>query len=140
MTYDYLREQRHQRSESVEPVMQPASSDPHETGEDDSSESDAESTSSGEIFRLTLRSAKTKDIVLTVRQTTTCGAIVKAFLKKAGLSDQYPSASPTKRGAGRNASKAVVPCLMVDGDRMKPESAIGDADLEDGDQVEVVGL
>lgn len=29
---------------------------------------------------------------------------------------------------------------MVDGDRMGAESAIGDADLEDGDLVEVFGL
>lgn len=50
---------------------------------------------------------------------------MKAFLKKAGLSDKY------KKGG---------PCLMVDGDKMSAGSEIADADLDDGDMVEVVGL
>jgi hypothetical protein len=99
-------------------------------GTQDLDESEEE-TSQGEKFKLILRSTQTsKDITLTVRPTTTCGAIVKAFLKSAGLSDKYAAQTPKKGG----------PRLCVDGDKMDPGSQIGDADLEDGDMVEVVGL
>lgn len=87
----------------------------------------------GEKFKLTLRSAiTTKDIVLTVRPTTTCGAIVNAFLKSAGLLNKYPPSS-RKRGKAE-------PVLQIDGDKMSPSAAIGDAGLDDGDCVDVVGL
>lgn len=66
-----------------------------------------------------------KNITLVVRPTTTCGAIVKAFLKKAGLKSR-------KKGDGVS--------LMVDGDKMAAESEIAEADLDDGDMIEVVGL
>ena len=90
-------------------------------------------------MKLTFRSSATKDITLTVRPTTTCSTILKAFLKRAGLSDKY-SASPAKKGRkGKNAASAG-PALMVDGERLSPEAEIGSADLEDGDLVEVVGL
>lgn len=80
-----------------------------------------------------LRSAATEDSVnLTVRSTTTCGAIIKAFLKAAGLSDRYPV--PPSKG------KQITPQLMVDGDKMTDDMEIGEADLDDGDLVEVVGL
>jgi hypothetical protein len=72
---------------------------------------------------------------LTVRPTTTCGAIVKAFLKAAGLSDRYPDSPPT----GKRTAQAM-PQLMVDGDKMADDIEIGEADLDDGDLVEVVGL
>lgn len=102
-------------------------------GTQDLSESEEES-SQGEKFKLILRSAQTsKDITLTVRPTTTCGAIVKAFLKSAGLSDKYTAQTPKKGNLGD-------PRLCVDGEKMDPGSQIGDADLEDGDMVEVVGL
>lgn len=72
-----------------------------------------------------LRSAGTsRDIAVTVRPTTMCRAIVAAFVKKAGLD--------ARRGAKAQ--------LVVDGDKMDPNSEIGEADLEDGDMVEVVGL
>ena len=71
-----------------------------------------------------------------MRPTTKCGAIVRAFLKKAGLDAEYPAAGAPAKGRGRSK----VPALSVDGDRMDPETEIGEADLEDGDQVEVVGL
>jgi hypothetical protein len=56
-------------------------------------------------------------------------------LKNAGLSDKYPAQTPKK---GAKGSK--VPKLCLDGDKLDPGSEIGDADLEDGDLVEVVGL
>ena len=68
-----------------------------------------------------------------MRQTTKCSAILKAYLKKAGLASKYPSAS-------KKTSKTKGPALAVDGDRLNPNDEIGTADLEDGDQVEVVGL
>lgn len=106
-------------------------------------ESDAQPETNGETFKLVLRSNITKDITLTVRPTTKCGAIVKGFLKAAGLTDKYPNttpAKPTKGRKGKNAGATNVPQLMIDGEKMNPDSEIADADLEDGDMVEVVGL
>lgn len=57
--------------------------------------------------------------------------IVKAFLKAAELPDNYPRVASTS---------ASYPRLMVDGDKMDPEAEIGDADLEDGDLVEIIGV
>ena len=93
-------------------------------------------------FHLTIRSERTKDkdITLLVRPTTKCGAIVRAFLKKAGLDAEYPAAGAPPKGRGRGKAATKNAALSVDGDRMDPETEIGEADLEDGDQVEVVGL
>ncbi len=96
-----------------------------------------------QTFKLIVRSERTKDkdITLTVRPTTKCGAIVRAFLKKAGLDAEYPAGGAPIKGRGRGkAAAAKVPALSVDGDRMDAETEIGEADLEDGDLVEVVGL
>ena len=113
-------------------------------------------------FKLVLRSALTgdKNVTLTVRPTTKCGNILKAFLKRAGLEEQYPhifSDTPAvpppttgaKRGRGggrKNNAKAAAavplkdPRLCIDGEKMDNETPISEADLEDGDMVEVVGL
>lgn len=101
-------------------------------------DSEAESTG-GDTIKLVLRSAATKDksVTLTVRSTTTCGAIVKAFLKAAGLPDNYSGAASTGEIGKRTTP---FPYLMVDGDKMDPEAEIGDADLEDGDLVEIIGV
>ncbi|CAA7262910.1 unnamed protein product [Cyclocybe aegerita] len=125
------------------------------------SESEAEEADQGEKFKLILRSGVTsgKDITLVVRPTTKCGAIVKAFLKKAGMTEQYPevftdavvpaSAATAKGKKGGKKSKAAAatailppkdPRLCIDGDKINNDMEIGDADLEDGDMVEVVGL
>jgi len=75
--------------------------------------------------------------------TTKCGAIVKAFLKKAGIADQYPEVfieSSTRSNKGRSKIQEKDPRVCVDGDKMGNDVAIGKADLEDGDQVEIVGL
>lgn len=99
-----------------------------------------------DTFKLTLRSAKTtKDIVLTVRPSTKCGSIVKAFLKKAGLADQYLEEAPKAAAKKKRGRKSLVvvasgPNLMIDGDKMNNDTEISEADLEDGDMVEVVGL
>lgn len=54
-------------------------------------ESDAESQSDDGRFKLILRSEKVaKDIALIVRPTTKCGSIVKTYIKKVGLTEQYP--------------------------------------------------
>lgn len=104
--------------------------------------------SHAQAFHLLVRSERTKDqdISLLVRPTTKCGAIVRAFLKKAGLEAEYPpgGSAPPAKGRGRTRTKVVaankVPMLSVDGDKMDPEAEIGEADLEDGDMVEVVDL
>lgn len=99
--------------------------------------SDAESDSDDDTFKLVIQSAIAKSITLTVRPTTKCGAIVKAFLKKAGVVDKYSAVfgatGPKKKGAKD-------PRLCVDGDKMDNEVEISVADLDDGDQVEIVGL
>jgi len=123
-------------------------------------ESDADSeVELGEKFKLVLRSAVTgaNTINLVVRRTTKCGAIVKAFLKKSGLEEGYPELfensgsnfGNTKKGrksgsgmqagtSGRASGKN--PQLCIDGEKQDNVAVIGDADLEDGDMVEVVGL
>jgi len=131
-THDYIRAHRDQRQQS--PLENEANSpDAHS-----SDESEAESVG-GDKFKLVLRSAVAKDITLTVRPTTTCGAIVKAFLKEAKLTDKYPitGTTPAKKGKKKGTAE---PMLKIDGDSMLPTAPIGDADLEDGDMVEVVGL
>lgn len=102
-------------------------------------ESDVES-SGGDTFKLILRSAVTsKDITLTVRPTTTCGAIVKAFLKSAGLAAEYSTGGTTPKKR-KKADKLPQPMLQVDGEKMNWDDEIGNAELEDGDMVDVVGL
>lgn len=107
-------------------------------------------------FKLTLRSSATKDVTVTVRPTTKCGSIIKAFLKKAGLEAQYThvfadngsvdaQATPKAKGKGRGkgakaAAPQKVPKLSLDGDKLDNDSPIGDADLEDGDVIDVVDL
>jgi len=113
-------------------------------------QSEAESESDEGKFKLILRSALTvnKEISLVVRPTTKCGTIVKAFLKKAGLAEQYPEvfadapASTAKKG-GRKSNVVQAgkdPRLCLDGDKLDNASEVGDAELEDGDMVEIVGL
>lgn len=130
-TWDYIRTHRHQQ---VPNAAQSSYRSPSVERSSDT-ESEADSTG-GDTLKLVLRSAATEDksINLTVRPTTTCRAIVKAFLKAAGLSDQYTTSSKNKK-AGQ-----AMPQLMIDGDKMADDMEIGEADLDDGDLVEVVGL
>ncbi|OAX42140.1 hypothetical protein K503DRAFT_683951, partial [Rhizopogon vinicolor AM-OR11-026] len=131
--WDYIRAHRHQQPSQAAQFSKRSPS----AERNSDAESEAESTG-GDTLKLVLRSAATEDknINLTVRPTTTCGAIVKAFLKTAGLSDRYHSSSngkPAEQGQ-------TVPQLMIDGDKMADDMEIREADLEDGDLVEVVGL
>ncbi|KAI0081641.1 hypothetical protein K474DRAFT_1756869 [Panus rudis PR-1116 ss-1] len=140
-TYDYIRSHR-RRSPSVTNFpndspskargLSPTLEEPEEPDDGPEEEDDK--------FKLTLRSAATKDITLTVRPTTKCKAIIQAFLKQAGLADKYPTAPAKPAGRRGKASAPSLPQLMVDGDKLDPESEISVADLEDGDLVEVVGL
>lgn len=84
-----------------------------------------------------------------MRPTTKCGSIVKAFLKKHGIADQYPGVfadaptKPGKRGGRKSKGNVAVekdPRLHIDGEKMDNQTPIGDMDLEDGDMIEVVGL
>ncbi|KAJ2933383.1 hypothetical protein H1R20_g3694, partial [Candolleomyces eurysporus] len=115
-------------------------------------ESQSEADDDDDKLKLIFRSAKTgsRDIVLTVRPTAKCGNILRAFLKRAGLEKEYPEVfaaaglPPPARGKGGKKAAAATPPkdprLCVDGDRLDNESPISEADLEDGDLVEVVGL
>ena len=98
-----------------------------------------------EKFKIILRSSSFPDVPLTVRPTTTCGAIIRAFLKKVGMADQYPNAGiaqpePLKKGRGRNAAAVKDPHLEIDGDKMAHTAPIDEAGLDDGDVVDVHGL
>ncbi|KAF9077507.1 hypothetical protein BDP27DRAFT_1311157 [Rhodocollybia butyracea] len=99
-------------------------------------------------FKIVLRSGLTsKDIMLNVRSTTKCGAIVKAFLKKAGLAEKYPvifaegnvSAQKKSKSFG-SATSGKIPQLRIEGEKAGNDDEIGGYDLEDGDMVEVVDL
>ncbi|KAI0058271.1 hypothetical protein BV25DRAFT_1994402 [Artomyces pyxidatus] len=139
-TFEYLRQHRHQRP-PVSSDGRGAAPETSVNGEADESDADVQSVQDAnededDTFKLVVRSGSTKDVTLTVRPTTTCGAIVKAFLKRVGLSDKYPEG----KSARRKSAAAAGPRLMIDGERMDPEAPIADGDLEDGDQVEVAGL
>lgn len=157
MTYQYLQENKRARSVSLPPGPSDPTHLPSRARSPSVSIMESEFETSGsppppsqdqgseesQTFKLIVRSERTKDkdITLTVRPTTKCGAIVRAFLKKAGLEAEYPEGGAPAKGRGRGkATAAKVPALSIDGDRMDAETEIGEADLEDGDQVEVVGL
>ena len=139
-------------------------------------ESDAESQSDDGRFKIILRSGKVaKDITLIVRPTTKCSSIVKTYIKKVGLTEQYPHVfeeaaaedpaalesrvrgrrRPGGRGRGRekgggvsktattsmpDLSRLSDPRIWVDGDKMDNNATIGEAGLDDGDMVDIVGL
>jgi len=138
-TDEYIRNQRNRRSPS------PSLQDNHQSSKRSPSlapQSDAESeteSTGGDKIKLIFRSAATKDntFPLTVRPSTTCGVIVKAFLKAAGLPDKYSDAAPIGKKGKKHTP---YPQLMIDGDKLASESEIGDADVEDGDLVEIVGI
>ncbi|CDO69907.1 hypothetical protein BN946_scf184884.g66 [Trametes cinnabarina] len=157
ITYDYLQENKRMRSESVAPSGHPhldiacrrspsRARSPSFTELSDSgfgaAESEPEEKDAGAAgaFTLFVVSEKTKGrrINLRVLPRTKCGVIVRKFLEKAGLQADYPERAPVAKGRGRGTTK--VPVLSVDGEKMDPEAQIGEVDLEDGDQVEVVGL
>ena len=129
VAYEYLREHRQERPPPTANAPAQGTSPPG-SAEDGESDSDSQDDDD-DIFKLVVRSSVTKDVTLKVRPTTTCGAIVKAFLKRAGIADQYLEGRSIHGGGPR---------LMIDGERMDPETPISEADLEDGDQVEVDGL
>ncbi|KAI0667739.1 hypothetical protein C8Q78DRAFT_1052335 [Trametes maxima] len=160
-TYQYLQENRRMRSESVAPPVLPDSNgvsrrspsrarspSATELSDDDDAVSQPSSPKQqddkpSDTFHIKVLSGRTEgEITLLVRPTTKCGAIVCAFLKKAGLEAEY-SANPTApqgRKRGKAAAAVKVPALSIEGDKMDPETEIGEADLVDGEQVEIVGL
>lgn len=97
---------------------------------DDDVQQEKEEEEADDSFNIVLRSASTKDVKLRVRPTTKCRLIVAAFMKKATL----PASLSPRKKAGKDVK------LSVDGDRMGDDVEIGEADLEDGDVVEIVGL
>lgn len=118
--------------------------DEDEGGEEGSSDTGSTGDVAADTFKLTIRSIKTpKGIILTVRPQTKCGAIVRAYLRKAGLADEYLGydAGTTDRNRGR---RSIIissgPRLVVDGDKLDNEVEIKETDLEDGDIVEITGL
>lgn len=132
-TYELLKDNR----------LGVATAEGEESGEA-SSDTDSTGNAAGDTFRLTLRSTKTpKGIVLTVRPQTKCGAILKAYLKKAGLANEYLEYGADTRGRNRGRRSILIasgPRLVVDGDKLDNEVEIGEADVEDGDIIEVTGL
>ena len=92
-----------------------------ETAADYGAESDA-SQDKSDTFKLQVRLGEAITSV-TVRPTTKCSSIVKSVLQK----------------LGKPAGVANKARIMVDGEKLSPESEISEADLEDGDLVDVVG-
>jgi hypothetical protein len=138
-TYEYIQTHRHRSpgpSNALNVASQSRGVSPAAAGES-AAESDAEESGGGETFKITLRASSLKPLTLTVKQTTKCSSIIKAFLKHHNLSDKYAS-SPVKDKKGKASAPA--PALVVDGDRLDPNDEISVADLEDGDMVEVTGL
>lgn len=138
-TYEVLKDD-HLRATSGSRAV---TTEGNESGGGSSDASSVEDTAEG-TFKLTIRSTKTpKGIVLTVRPQTKCSAIVKAYLRKAGLASGYLEYDTSKgvRNRGRRSIMiASGPRLVVDGEKLDNEIEIREADVEDGDIVEVTGL
>lgn len=115
-----------------------------EESEEGSSDMDSVGDAAEDTFRLTLRSVKTpKGVVLTVRPQTKCGAILKAYLRKAGLANEYLEYDSGAKGRNRGKRSAIITSgtrLVVDGEKLDNEVEIREADVEDGDIIEVAGL
>lgn len=115
---------------------------------EESGEGSSDTGSVGDVaedtFKLTLRSVKTpKGVILTVRPQTKCGSIVKAYLRKAGLANEYLEYETSTRSRNRGRRSVIIPSgprLVVDGEKLDNEVEIREADVEDGDIVEVTGL
>jgi hypothetical protein len=149
-TYQYLHEHPDAFSEHFS--LSQSSSVPEGVGDSDEEELELpdgrgndddgdKSDAGGDTFKLTIRSALSSDITVTVRQTTTCGSIVKAFLQKAGMQDQYPAVFNADTAFVRRGKATVKdPRIVIDGDKMENDVEIGEADLEDGDLIEIAGL
>lgn len=132
--YDYIKANR-LRSPSVEPasslnlslpMSQPGPSSSVDTARSSSLVPESNPTSNSEdksdTFKLQVRCHDTT-IRLTVRPSTLCSSIVTAALKKMEKDD------PKKKGR-----------IEVDGERMAPDTAIRECDLEDDDLVDIVGV
>jgi len=92
--------------------------------------SEASNAEDSDKFKIILRAAGTKEVSLSVRPSTTCAKIVKAFL----------AVLVRQGGTNLTTAKANKVRLCVDGEKQDPNAPISDCDLEDGDMVEVVGL
>lgn len=122
VTHEYIRSYQYQRSVAATRSDHASTviSD-SEVETDYSQDSDA---AEKDTFKIILRSGSTKNITVTVRPTTKCGAIVATFLKRTGIKNV----------------KAKKVKLVIDGERMEPDTAIEEADLEDGDIVDIMGI
>lgn len=122
--YCYIREQE-RRGRQMTPAYHtpPSSSSPSRQSQNDTGAESDTSQGKNDTFKLTLQSGS-HSITVTVRPTTKCSSIVSTFVKKLNLP----------------AAKAKNAFIEVDGEKMNPGSEIGDADLEDGDQVDIGGL
>lgn len=135
-TYEYLQAEKRARSASVQPQDDDDDDDVAFVGGTGSTPAPRLSTPEttpapaeedfGEAkFRLVVRSG-TAEVKIAVRPSTKCGTIIKGFANASKL-----NISPAKLAAAR---------VVVDGDRMDNDVPIGDADLEEGDQIEIAGL
>ncbi|KAF8517405.1 hypothetical protein BU17DRAFT_91861 [Hysterangium stoloniferum] len=127
-TYEALQ-MRHARSPTPAQGVADAPNYDRE-GSPNLSEASAGADNTDMKFKIVLRASGKNNITLTVRPSTTCGKIIRAYLtiliKQGGT-----ALSPRKSSQVR---------LCVDGEKQHPDTPISDCDLEDGDMVEVVGL
>ena len=128
ITFDTLR-LRHFRSPT--PARQfPDDPEPNRQASGPPSEASVEPDDTDK-FKLVLRAPGIKEITLSVRSTTTCGKIVRAFLAVVAKQNGKAPTSPRKAAQVR---------LCIDGEKQHPDTLISECDLEDGDMVEVVGM
>lgn len=145
-TFEHLQTSRHRSpaaNNALDLVNAPLSrgTSPISIADDSAAPSEPEDDSGDEdTLKITLRSALTKPLTLTVRQTTKCHAILQAFFKHHKLTDKYTTSPAKGKKSAKGKAKPAGPALVVDGDRLNPDDEISVADLEDGDVVDVVGL
>jgi len=138
-TYEHLKDSR---------LRVPSGSRATVDESEESGEGSSDTGSIGDVaddtFKLTLRSVKSpKGVVLTVRPQTKCGSIVKAYLRKVGLANEYLEYGTSTRVRNRGRRSVIIasgPRLVIDGDKLDNEVEIREADVEDGDIIEVMGL
>jgi len=113
-------------------------------GGEGSSDVDSIEDVAEDTFKLTVRSVKTpKGIILTVRPQTKCGAILRAYIRRAGLAKEYLEHDTSARGRNRGRRSVIIasgPRLVIDGDKLDNDAEIRETDVEDGDIIEVTGV
>lgn len=124
-THEFLRKNKLKHTDSHGPSVRTVTSPDAELIHGSGSESETSKVEDDQSDRIKLHiRAGNQTIIMSVKSTTKCKSIIETFLRK----------------TGRSASASKSARLRVDGEKLDPESEIGEMDLEDGDLVDVVGI